>query len=43
MLYDHEKDPDENENIAELATYSTIVDKLHNELHRSYRSNIYGN
>jgi arylsulfatase A-like enzyme len=42
MLYDHEKDPDENENVAEMPNYSAIVDKLHNELHRSYRSNILG-
>jgi len=43
MLYDHETDPDENENIAELPENNEIVNKLHNQLHSSYGKNILGN
>ncbi|SNR78326.1 Arylsulfatase A [Lutibacter agarilyticus] len=42
MLYDHDKDPDENENVVETAEYAKIVDDLHKELHSSYYANIYG-
>jgi arylsulfatase A-like enzyme len=37
MLYDHEKDPDENVNVSELPEYKPVVDKMQKLLqeHRS--------
>lgn len=32
MLYDHQKDPDENENVAEVKEYKTIVEYLSEKL-----------
>jgi len=43
MLYDHENDPDENENIAEFPANIEIVNGLHNQLHSIYSKNILGN
>lgn len=42
MLYDHEIDPDENENIAEYPENMHLVSKLHNQLHENYGKNILG-
>ncbi|RXP44539.1 DUF229 domain-containing protein [Lutibacter sp. HS1-25] len=43
MLFDHEIDPDENENVAEYSDYAQIVNTLHNTLHKNYSKNILGN
>ena len=34
MLYDHEQDPDENRNLANLPEQAALVEELHQELHR---------
>lgn len=42
MLYDHIKDPDENENVVDQPIYKEIAEKLHHELHRNFGVNILG-
>ena len=34
MLYDHDKDPDENRNIANLPEYKTLIEQLGRELNQ---------
>ena len=42
MLYDHDKDPDENINVIDDAQYAKVKVKLKNILHTEYNSNITG-
>ncbi len=42
MLYDHEFDPDENENISEMPGMEEVVSDLHRRLFDSYGANIFG-
>ncbi|NME71209.1 sulfatase [Flammeovirga aprica] len=42
MLYDHQIDPDENENIAVYKENKGLVDSLHHELYKHYQHNILG-
>jgi arylsulfatase A-like enzyme len=42
MLYDHQKDPDENINVVDDKAYEKVVDKLKKILHTKYNSNITG-
>ena len=43
MLYDHQKDPDENVNIVKDPIYTKTVEKLSKILHTEFQSNIRGN
>ncbi len=42
MLYDHDKDPDENINVIDDSQYAKVKAKLKNILHTEYHSNITG-
>lgn len=43
MLFDHIKDPDENENVVNAPEYAAVVTQLQKILHTEYRNNIEGN
>jgi arylsulfatase A-like enzyme len=42
MLYDHQKDPDENVNVVADSSYSGVIKELHQILHTRFASNITG-
>lgn len=42
MLYDHENDPKENENVVSKEAYKTVVTEFKEVLHTQFKSNILG-
>ncbi len=40
MLFDHSKDPDENENVVDKPQYHSVVAQLHQILHTQFKYNI---